>query len=89
MYENGYDSTDSMEQSPSSEASSRSATWKFPNIIWNAIVHFRVHLSPPLVPVMSQMNPTYTTASNQEINVVVYVALMVERKEFCLLEPRI
>jgi len=46
-----------MEQSPSWDAVSHSDSQEFPGLLWNPKVHYRVHMRPPLFPVLSQINP--------------------------------
>jgi hypothetical protein len=52
-----------MELSLSSEAISRSATQEGPKILWNRMVYYRVHQSPQLVPILSQIYPVHSTTS--------------------------
>jgi hypothetical protein len=63
-----------MEFSPSWEATSRSATQEFTDILQNPKVRYRVYESPPLVPILRPMNPVDATPfyfSKIDFNIIV------------------
>ena len=53
-----------MEQSPSAEANRFSTSQEVSRTLRNPKVHYRIHKCPPLVPILSQLDPVHTSTSH-------------------------
>ena len=54
----------SLQQTPSWEVNSFSPSKEIPHILWNPEVHYRSHKCPPLVLILSQLDPIHTPTSH-------------------------
>jgi len=77
-----------MEQSPSWEANSHKASQEIPHLLRNPKVHYRVHKSPPLGHILSQMNPANTFPSSYlskvHFNIILPLLLTSLKLNICL-----
>jgi hypothetical protein len=66
-----------MELSPSWEADNWAATKKYPNILWNLKVYYRVHKIPPMVPnpESDQSSPYPHILSKIQFNIIHHLRL--------------
>jgi hypothetical protein len=73
---------------------------EFPNILWTPKVHYRLHKSPPLVPIVRQITPVHTTPSylsKIQLNIILpsmsrssycYISLLISHQNLTSTSPR-
>jgi hypothetical protein len=84
--------TNFTELSSSWEAVSCSVTQEIPKILWNTTVRFCVHKSPPLIPILSHINPIHTNPSKlskMDFNIIQTYLLVFLMVSFLLAFPSI
>jgi hypothetical protein len=64
-----------MQQSPSWEVNSHSASQEIPHLLWNLKVHHCVHKSLPLDPILSKINLVDIVASYIRSNLILTFSL--------------
>jgi hypothetical protein len=57
-----------MKKSPSWEANKFSASQEIPHILWKLKVHYRIHNSPPPVPILRQIDSVHAFIPFPKIN---------------------
>jgi len=80
----------SLEQSPFWEANRFSASQEIPRDLWNLKVHYRNHMSPSPVPILSQIDPVHATSSRFlkiQLNIIFPSTLVSTKWSFSLRFP--